>query len=86
MRTDRHCLLQQLAFSKLRHFSWDNFPSNTMAYDRDHWEEKRQNEGPKEIILWPPLQSSINDGSTMKRSMRPLQSWPVAAMSTNQGP
>ncbi len=32
-RADRRCLLQQLAFSKLRHFSLDNFPANTMAYD-----------------------------------------------------
>jgi hypothetical protein len=27
------CLLQRLAFSELRHFSWDLFPANTMAYD-----------------------------------------------------
>ena len=27
------CLLQQLAFSKLRHFSWDKDPANAMAYD-----------------------------------------------------
>jgi hypothetical protein len=33
MRADRRCLLKQLAFSKLHHFSWDNFPTNTMAYD-----------------------------------------------------
>ncbi len=26
------CLLQRLAFSKLRHFSWDKDPANTMAY------------------------------------------------------
>jgi hypothetical protein len=32
-RADRHCLLQQLAFSESRHLSWDNFPANTMAYD-----------------------------------------------------
>jgi hypothetical protein len=32
-RADRRCLLQQLAFSESRHFSWDNFPANTMAYD-----------------------------------------------------
>ncbi len=32
-RADRRCLLQRLAFSKLRHFSWDNFPTNTVAYD-----------------------------------------------------
>jgi hypothetical protein len=32
-RADRRCLLQRLAFSKLCHFSWDNFPTNTMAYD-----------------------------------------------------
>jgi hypothetical protein len=31
--TDRRNLLQQLAFSELRHFSWDMFPANTMAYD-----------------------------------------------------
>jgi hypothetical protein len=37
--TDRRCLLQQLAFSELRHFSWDMLPANTMAYDMDmlHW-------------------------------------------------
>jgi hypothetical protein len=33
MRADRRCLLQQLAFSESRHFSWDNFLANTMAYD-----------------------------------------------------
>jgi hypothetical protein len=33
MRVDHPCLLQRLAFSKLRHFSWDNFPANTVAYD-----------------------------------------------------
>ena len=33
-RTDRCRLLQQLAFSELRHFSWDNNPANTMAYHR----------------------------------------------------
>ena len=27
------CLLQQLAFSESRHFSWDKDPSRTMAYD-----------------------------------------------------
>ncbi len=32
-RADCCCLLQQLAFRKSRHFSWDNFPANTMAYD-----------------------------------------------------
>ncbi len=32
-RTDRRRLLQRLAFSKSRHFSWDKFPANTMAYD-----------------------------------------------------
>jgi hypothetical protein len=33
MRANRRRLLQQLAFSKSRHFSWDNFPANSMAYD-----------------------------------------------------
>ncbi len=33
MRADRRHLLQRLAFSELRHFSWDNFPTNTIAYD-----------------------------------------------------
>ena len=32
--TDRRRLLQRLAFSESRHFSWDMFPANTMAYDR----------------------------------------------------
>ncbi len=32
-KADRRRLLQQLAFSKLRHFSWDDFTANTMAYD-----------------------------------------------------
>ncbi len=32
-RADHRCLLQQLAFNKSRHFSWDNFPANNMAYD-----------------------------------------------------
>jgi hypothetical protein len=32
-RADRRCLLQQLVFSESHHFSWDNFPANTMAYD-----------------------------------------------------
>ena len=27
------CLLQRLVFSEMRHFSWNNFPTNTMAYD-----------------------------------------------------
>ena len=30
---DRHRLLQRLAFSESRNFSWDNDPANTMAYD-----------------------------------------------------
>ena len=30
------CLLQQLAFSESRHFDWDIFPSNTMAYDEKY--------------------------------------------------
>ncbi len=30
---DRRRLLQQLAFSESRHFSWDNYPANTMTYD-----------------------------------------------------
>ena len=34
-RTDRRRLLQQLEFSQSRHFSWDNFPANTMAYDKE---------------------------------------------------
>jgi hypothetical protein len=33
MRADCRCLLQQLAFSESHHFSWDNFPANTMDYD-----------------------------------------------------
>ncbi len=33
MRGDCCRLLQQLAFSELHDFSWDNFPANTMAYD-----------------------------------------------------
>jgi hypothetical protein len=33
-RADHRRLLQQLSFSELCHFSWDNFPANTMAYDR----------------------------------------------------
>ena len=33
MRTDRRRLLQRLAFSESRHFSWDKDPANTMAYD-----------------------------------------------------
>ncbi len=33
-RADRRRLLQRLAFSKSPHLSWDNFPANTMAYDR----------------------------------------------------
>ncbi len=33
-RADRRRLLQQLAFSESHHFSWDNFPTNIMAYDR----------------------------------------------------
>jgi len=32
--TDRRRLLQRLAFSESRHFSWDMLPANTMAYDR----------------------------------------------------
>jgi len=31
--TDWHCLLEQIAFSKLHHFSWNIFPTNTMAHD-----------------------------------------------------
>jgi hypothetical protein len=31
--TVHHCLLQQLAFSKSHHFSWEILPANTMAYD-----------------------------------------------------
>ena len=31
--TDRRRLLQRLAFSESRHFSWDMLPANTMAYD-----------------------------------------------------
>jgi hypothetical protein len=41
-RADRRCLLQRLAFSKLHHFSWDNFPANTMAYD-NHGEDPAGN-------------------------------------------
>ena len=32
-RTDHRCLLQRLAFNEPHHFSWDNFPTNTMACD-----------------------------------------------------
>ena len=45
-RADRHCLLQQLAFSKSRHFSWDNFPTNTMAYDNMREQILKQNKKP----------------------------------------
>ena len=34
-RTDCRRLLQCLAFSESRHFSWDKDPTNTMAYDND---------------------------------------------------
>ncbi len=33
MTTDRRRLLQRLAFSESRHFSWDMLPANTMSYD-----------------------------------------------------
>ena len=34
-RTDRRRLIQRIAFSESHHFSWDNFPANTMAYERE---------------------------------------------------
>ncbi len=33
MSADRRRLLKRLAFNELRHFCWNNFPANTMAYD-----------------------------------------------------
>ena len=42
-RTDRRRLLQQLAFSESRHFSWDKDPANTMAYDREGVEGRQNN-------------------------------------------
>ncbi len=48
-RADRRRLLQQLAFSELCHFSWDNFPANTMAYDSD---PEPQN---LSLLLWVKL-------------------------------
>jgi hypothetical protein len=47
-RVDRHCLLQQLAFSELRHFRWDTFSANTMAYDRWAFDGSDDGDGAKD--------------------------------------
>ncbi len=48
-------LLQQLAFSKLRHFSWDKDPANTMV---------------RQLMTLPPMTEAIRVMSCGKKTVK----------------